>query len=120
MSSAKSRKRGVPARLQPRYAVYRDLNVTYEGYTADIPLRVPDVSPQGIFINTPRLFPEGAVLIIEFRLTLSDTLIKARGEVRYCLPGVGVGVEFVEISPESQRAIEEEMSTIGVLPRAAP
>jgi hypothetical protein len=28
------------------------------------------------------------------------------------LPGVGVGVEFVDLSEEAQRAIEEEMAAI--------
>ena len=35
--------------------------------------------------------------------------IQTRGEVRYCLKGVGVGVEFVGISPESVQAIEDEI-----------
>jgi len=99
-------------RLEPRYAAYRDLSVTYEGHSEEIPVRVPDVSTHGIFINTQQCFPEGAVLRVEFRLMRSDFTVKARAEVRYCLPGVGVGVEFVEISPEAQRAIEEEMSTL--------
>ena len=59
---------------------------------------------------------QGAVLCVEFRLTRSDVLVRARAEVRYCLPGVGVGVEFVDISPDAQRAIEEEMSAIYGVP----
>jgi hypothetical protein len=50
------------------------------------------------------------VLCVEFRLSRPDFLVKIRGEVRYCLPGVGVGVEFIDISPDAERAIEEEMS----------
>jgi hypothetical protein len=38
--------------------------------------------------------------------------VKARAEVRYCLAGVGVGVEFIDISPEAQRAISEEMANL--------
>jgi hypothetical protein len=30
--------------------------------------------------------------------------------VRYCLPGVGVGVQFIDISPEALDAIKEEIS----------
>ena len=120
MNSSSRRKRGIPTRLEPRYAAYRDLAVTYEGYSEKIPVRAPDISPRGIFINTPRPFPEGAVLRIEFRFSRTDVLVKARAEVRYCLPGVGVGVEFVEISPEAQRAIEEEMVALQGVPRTAP
>ena len=109
MSSIARRKRGMPTRLQLRYAAYRELAVTYEGHSEEIPVRAPDISPRGIFINTSRCFPEGAVLCVEFRLTRSDVQVKTRAEVRYCLPGVGVGAEFIDLAPEAQRAIEEEM-----------
>ncbi|MGH9714897.1 MAG: PilZ domain-containing protein [Candidatus Acidiferrales bacterium] len=97
------------ARLAPRFSSLRELSVTYEGFSEDILTRPPDVSARGMFINTNRKFPEGAVLIVQFRLALTGVEIRSRCEVRYCLPGVGVGVEFIEISPESVRAIEEEV-----------
>ena len=62
-----------------------------------------------MFIQTTRRFPEGAVLKIRFRLARSLYEVTARGEVRYCLPGVGIGIEFVEISAEARRAIKEEL-----------
>lgn len=110
MNSASRLKSGTPSRLEPRYSAYRELAVTYEGHSDEIPVRSPDISTRGIFINTVRSFPEGAVLSVQFRLNRTDIEIRARGEVRYCLPGVGVGVEFIDISPEATRAIEEEMS----------
>lgn len=51
-------------------------------------------------------------MCVEFRLTRADVQVKTRAEVRYCLPGVGVGVEFIDLAPEAQRAIEEEMVTL--------
>jgi hypothetical protein len=62
-----------------------------------------------MFISTSRKFPEGAVLNLKFRLALSGAQISTRCEVRYCLPGVGVGVEFIGISPEAVRDIEREI-----------
>ena len=97
------------ARLAPRFSNLRDLSVSYEGSSEEIVTRPPDVSTRGMFINTNRRFPEGAVLNVNFRLALTGAEILSRCEVRYYLPGVGVGVEFVEISPESVRAIEEEV-----------
>jgi hypothetical protein len=81
----------------------------YEGFEEDVLVRPPDLSPHGMFINTSHEYPEGAVLKLRFRLSRTRVLIETRCEVRYCLKGVGVGVEFVSISPESVRAIEEEM-----------
>ena len=112
MSPTARRKRGMPTRLESRYAAYRELAVTYEGHSEEIAVRAPDISPRGIFINTSRSFPDGAVLCIEFRLARMDVPVKVRGVVRYCLPGVGVGVEFVDLSEEAQRAIEEEMAAV--------
>ena len=112
MTSASPHKRETLQRAEPRYATYRELAVTYEGHNEQIPVRAPDISAHGIFINTPKCFPEGAVLLVEFRLHHSELLVNARGEVRYCLPGVGVGVEFVDISPEARQAIEDEMAAV--------
>jgi hypothetical protein len=93
-----------------RYAShYRELFITYEGLSEEIPLRPPDLSVQGMFIQTTRRFPEGAVLKIRFRLAHSLYEVIARGEVRYCLAGVGIGIEFLEISPKARRAIQEEL-----------
>jgi hypothetical protein len=62
-----------------------------------------------MFIQTGRHFPEGAVLKVRFRLVRSRYEVHARAEVRYCLPGVGIGVEFVDISAEDRLAIENEL-----------
>ncbi len=100
-----------PTREFERYATYRGLSITYEGRSEQMEIRAPDISPRGMFIHIPRHFPEGAVLKVEFRLTRSGHTVHARSEVRYCLPGVGIGVEFVEISPEDAQAIEDEITT---------
>jgi hypothetical protein len=99
------------ARKAPRYSSLRDLSVTYEGDSEDVATRPPDISTQGMFINTSRNFPEGAVLNVQFRLAETGVEIRTRCEVRYCLPGVGVGVEFVDISPHAVLAIEKELTS---------
>ncbi|MBZ5641419.1 MAG: PilZ domain-containing protein [Acidobacteriia bacterium] len=99
----------IAARKDPRYPQLRELRVGYEGFSEEIELRPPDISPHGMFLNTAREFPEGAILKVTFRLARSGTLVQTRSEVRYCLKGVGVGVEFIDISADAVRAIEEEM-----------
>ncbi len=56
------------------------------------------------------VFPQGAVLRLSFRLPRSQRLIETRCEVRYCLPVVGVGVEYVDLDDSSRLAIEDELS----------
>jgi hypothetical protein len=92
-----------------RFRGYGDLSIVYEGSSEEIPVRVPDVSTTGMFINTARHFTEGAVIKVHFRLIRSNYEVNARAEVRYCLRGVGVGIQFVDISPQDQAAIEHEL-----------
>jgi hypothetical protein len=99
---------GSVPRSSPRTANYRDLCMTYEGSHEQLPVRAPDLSASGLFINTSRYFPQGAVLNLSFRLARSGRVVKARAEVRYCMPDVGIGVEFVDISPEDRQAIEAD------------
>ena len=96
-------------RAAKRFSSLRDLSVSYEGHSEDIVTRPPDISARGMFINTTRTFPEGAVLNVKFRLALSGYEVHSRAEVRYCLPGVGVGVECIDISQDSVQAIEREI-----------
>ncbi len=100
---------GASSRTAERFSSLRDLSVTYEGHSEDVVTRPPDISTRGMFINTTRVFPEGAVLNVRFRLAISGHEVRSRAEVRYCLPGVGVGVEFIDISQENVRAIEREI-----------
>lgn len=109
MTSGHDEKTWSIARNAARISTLRELSVTYEGHSEQIALRPPDVSTQGMFINTARTFPEGAVLNVQFRLGQTGAEIVTRAEVRYCLPGVGVGVEFVDISQEAVYAIEQEV-----------
>ncbi|HXP79731.1 MAG TPA: PilZ domain-containing protein [Verrucomicrobiae bacterium] len=101
-------------RRDVRYPHLSELSMIYEGFEEDICVRPPDLSPHGMFINTRTEYPEGAVLKLRFKLARTGVVIQTRCEVRFCLKGVGVGVEFVAIPPESVRAIEDE---IGVQPQ---
>jgi hypothetical protein len=101
-----------------RFGYVSNLAVVYEGSADEIVLRAPDLSPTGMFINTPNHFPEGAILKVSFQLPRSNFTVEARCEVRYCLPGVGVGLEFIDISQNARQAIEEELQVNQTVPVA--
>lgn len=96
-------------RLALRIHSIRQIAVQYEGTEERIISRVPDVSTTGMFINTSRQYAEGAVLNLSFCLALSGLEVHARGEVRYSLPGVGAGVQFIDISENAIHSIEREI-----------
>lgn len=104
-------------RTSTRIHTVENISVNYEGRTEEVAARLPDVSPGGMFINTRQRFPEGAILNLRFRLAISGAEITTRCEVRYCLPGVGVGVQFVGISPEATAAIEDEIALCEAPPK---
>jgi Tfp pilus assembly protein PilZ len=106
---AKAKKAAIPTRREPRIQHLNELHVCYEGGGADIYIRVPDLSPNGMFVNTSTHFPEGAVVNMRFSLTHSNVEVQTRGEVRYCLPGTGIGVEFLGLDAKSKKAIEQEL-----------
>lgn len=93
-----------------RFPHLQELRLTYEGRSEMIIVRPPDISPVGMFINTPEHFHEGAVLKLQFRLTRSGHEVSTRAEVRFCLPGVGIGIEFINILEKHARAIENEIA----------
>lgn len=104
--------REMERRKQPkkRYSVFSDLRLTYEGFSNELSIRVPDISSEGMFLNTSQQFPEGAVLKVSFRLPVTGVNIQVRAEVRYCLKDVGIGLEFIGLDERSKHAIEREVS----------
>src|SRR5579863_2649416 len=49
-------------RVHPRIHGLSEISVGYEGFNELVCSRPPDISTRGMFINTARRFPEGAVL----------------------------------------------------------
>jgi hypothetical protein len=109
MSYIRVKKDWDTTRVAPRIHSIRDIALQYEGSEERIISRVPDVSTTGMFVNTARKYAEGAVLNLSFCLALSGSTVQARGEVRYSLPGVGIGVQFIDISPSAIQSIEREI-----------
>jgi PilZ domain len=98
-----------PARREPRIQHLTELHLCYEGDACEVPIRPPDLSLHGMFVNTSTHFPEGAIVNVRFRLTQPNLEVQTRAEVRYCLPGIGIGVEFVALGAEAGRAIEKQL-----------
>lgn len=88
----------------------REITISSEGHDEILHIKSPDLSSTGMFINAVPSFPEGTVLNLKFRLAVTGVEVSTRCEVRYSQPGVGIGVEFVNLSREARRNIEHELS----------
>jgi len=99
-------------RRQASRVIYDDLKIVYDGMADVVYERSPDLSTRGMFINTPRSYPTGAQLKLRFDLLRTGVIVRTLGDVRYCLPGIGVGVHFVDLPEYARAAIETELEII--------
>src|SRR5262249_11691332 len=98
------------ARSGSRAHCIREITVSSEGQDELIRIKAPDLSSTGMFINATRPFAEGTVLNLKFRLAVTGAEVETRCEVRYCNPGVGIGVEFIDLPPKARKDIERELA----------
>ncbi len=66
-----------------------------------------DVSIGGLFVSAKKPFPSDAEVSITMRLRPEDKAISCRGKVAYSLEGMGMGVQFTDLSEEDLRAIQK-------------
>ncbi len=63
-----------------------------------------DISEEGMYISTQAEFVSGAILELSFRLNDND--IKVKVYVQHVQPGIGMGVRFLNLSPETYSVIK--------------
>jgi hypothetical protein len=81
--------------------------------------RINDLSMTGAFINSLTCYPPGTSLRLRFHI--KDQLIETTAEVRYSMPQVGMGVQFLALGPDQMAALESLIEGKPViLPPATP
>jgi hypothetical protein len=66
--------------------------------------RINDLSLDGVFIDSMLWLPIGSTLKVKFKI--QDREIRAIGEVRYFMPHVGMGVQFIDLDSYDRDVIE--------------
>jgi len=80
------------------------LEVKYEGAGVRAETRISDISERGVFVDAMMPLPAGAMLRLTF--TLPDgRLMEVEGRVAHCQPRIGMGIEFINLSPEDLQSI---------------
>lgn len=64
-----------------------------------------DISEGGMYISTQGEFLEGA--IVDIKLEINDHPIKVKAIVQHSEPGIGIGVKFINLSPEGFTLIKK-------------
>jgi Tfp pilus assembly protein PilZ len=66
-----------------------------------------DVSVGGIFVETKMPYEIGTRMDLRFHLNDGGPVVIAKGEVRYIVPKMGLGVQFLDLSRGDRQRIEE-------------
>ncbi len=91
---------GLDKRIMPRLPVTAGNYVIYTEGSGTI----RDISAGGLFIEDSAPLPEGTVFSFDVRVGNSD--VPVRGTVRRSVPGVGMGVQFQQLSGEGKNQLE--------------
>lgn len=80
-----------------------------------IEARAENVSISGLLIRTETSFPEDEEITIRFSLPGSDHPIQCRARVAHVVPDAFMGVEFLDLPPESLDRIEKYLAAAPAL-----
>lgn len=95
--------------MKPDYE--RRVGARIPGHEATVELldfrpRLRDISHTGAFIEDPRPLPRGHTIRLLIRLGPDSQAITVWGMIRRVEEGKGMGVEFVQVSPDDRAALE--------------
>ena len=88
-----------------RVPVIRDVSVELDSPRVTFQGKIFDLCARGAFINVVAGLHAGAMIEVAFDLPTKE-VVRTAASIRYVLPGLGMGVEFVEMGEEESLAIE--------------
>jgi uncharacterized protein (TIGR02266 family) len=83
------------------------LEVKYWTNRYSVAAHTADISENGVFVDTRNPLAPGTVLALSIRLSddPSDAPVMATGKVVWAEPMMGMGIDFLEMSPEDRDRI---------------
>lgn len=66
-----------------------------------------DVSVGGLFISSKEPFPMGSEIALALQLAAGGKALSTRGKVVYSLRGLGMGIQFTDLTEESRAALQK-------------
>ncbi len=91
-------------RSVPRYRFIATVVVTEPSSGTRLPAKTSELSINGCYIDTLNPFPEAT--LVRLRIIKDDGVFETPGRVLYCHPGFGMGIVFIDSTPD-QRALLE-------------
>ena len=91
-------------RLNPRYSFIASGEVIVEKSAIAIPARISELSLQGCYLDMVNPFPMRTVVLV--KISSKSESFEAKGRIVYVHPGIGEGVIFFDVSPQSQSVLQ--------------
>jgi hypothetical protein len=91
-------------RLTPRYSFIASAELVEEQSGASIAARVSELSLHGCYLDMVNPLPMRTVVLI--KISSATDSFQAKGRIAYVHPGIGAGVLFLDVSPQSQAVLE--------------
>jgi hypothetical protein len=88
-----------------RHKISIPMEIRDERVNTPMRVQVTDVSGNGCYVETILPIAKGTVLKVEF--WMEEERISASAMVRTCDPGVGMGIEFTGLTPETKHRVQE-------------
>ena len=88
----------------PRYIFRCEVELSQNGNGAPLRGVISDISVSGCYVET--ITPEPAGTRLELRFQANGQPMRLPGLVRVVHPTMGMGVEFVNLSPENRKRVE--------------
>jgi hypothetical protein len=98
-----------------RYFVGLEIEIKEMGNSFPIRGATTDVSVGGCYVAT--IFPLALGSQVRFSMRLADENIKGLGSVQACHPGVGMGIQFMELTSEDNLLLDQYLRAL--LPRSS-
>jgi c-di-GMP-binding flagellar brake protein YcgR len=66
-----------------------------------------DISIGGLFLHSSKPLPRDSEITLSFRLQAEQPAVTCRGKVVNSIPGLGMGIQFLDVDEATQRALEK-------------
>jgi PilZ domain len=94
-------------RRHPRYQVSLEIEVRESATSFSSRGSTTDVSLGGCYVAT--IFPLAVGSKIEFTMWAGEDSVRGRGTVQTCHPGVGMGIQFLDLDSEARIKLERHL-----------
>ena len=87
-------------RRTPRYSFVATAEVVADTSDVRVAASVSELSLHGCYLDMPNPFPLSTPVSI--KISAANQVFQSKGRVIYLHPGIGAGVTFLQVAPQSQ------------------